>query len=81
VGDFVFLMLHPYMQYSLKKSNAENIKTHFYDPYRVIRRIGEVDYELKLPEGSKIHNLFHVLFFLKSIGEIGHYFDRLFSIG
>jgi hypothetical protein len=60
VGDLVFLRLQPYRQYSLKRSREEKLKPKFYELYRVIRRIGDVAYELELPEGRKIHNIFHV---------------------
>jgi hypothetical protein len=60
VGDLVFLELQPYRNSSLKKSGSEKLKPHFYGPYRVIRRIIEVEYELELPEGRKIHNTFHM---------------------
>ena len=41
----------------------------FYRPYRVIRRIGEVEYDLELPEGRNIHNVFHVSFLKKVVGQ------------
>jgi hypothetical protein len=69
VEDLVFLRLQPYRQSSLKKSGAEKLKPHFYRPYRVIRRVGEVAYELELPEGSKIHNTFHVSCLKKALGQ------------
>jgi hypothetical protein len=69
VGDLVFLRLQPYRQSSLKRSGAEKLKPKFYGPYRVIRRIGEVAYELELPEGSKIHNVFHVSCLKKVMGQ------------
>jgi hypothetical protein len=69
VGDLVFLRLQPYRQSSLKRSGAEKLKPKFYGPYRVIRRIGEVAYELELPEGSKIHNVFHVSCLKKVVGQ------------
>ena len=65
----VFLRLQPYRQSSLKKSGAEKLKPRFYGPYRIMRRVGEVAYELELPEGSKIHNMFHVSCLKKSVGQ------------
>jgi hypothetical protein len=49
VGDLVFLRLQPYRQSSLKKSGTEKVKTIFYGPYRIMRRVGEVSYKLELP--------------------------------
>jgi hypothetical protein len=69
VGDLVFLRLQPYRQSSLKKSGAEKLEPIFYGPYRIMRRIGEDSYELELPEGSKIHNVFHVSCLKKAVGQ------------
>jgi hypothetical protein len=69
VGDLVCLRLQPYRQSSLKKSGAEKLKPGFYGPYRVIRRVGEVSYELELPEGRRIHNMFHVSCLKKVMGQ------------
>jgi hypothetical protein len=69
VGDLVFLRLHPYRESPLKKSGAKKLKPCSYGPYRVIQRVGEVAYELKLSEGSKIHNKFHVLCVKKALGQ------------
>ena len=65
----VYLRLQPYRQSSLKQKGAEKLKPRFYGPYRVIRRIGQVAYELELPQGSKIHNIFHVSFLKKALGQ------------
>jgi hypothetical protein len=69
VGYLVFLRLQPYRQSSLKKSGTEKLKPRFYGPYRVVWRVGKVDYELKLLEGSKIHNVFHVSYLKKALGQ------------
>jgi hypothetical protein len=69
VGNLVFLRLQPYQQSSLKRSGTEYLKPRFYGPYRVIRRVGDVEYELELTEGSKIHNKFHVSCLKKAVGQ------------
>jgi hypothetical protein len=53
----------------LKKSGAKKLKPRFYGPYRIMRRVGEVAYELELPEGRKIHNMFHVSCLKKVVGQ------------
>ena len=69
VGYLVYLRLQPYTKYSLKKKGVEKLKTHFYGTYKVVRKVGEVAYELELPEESKIRNVFHVLNLKKTIGK------------
>jgi hypothetical protein len=69
VGDLVFLRLQPYRQSSLKRTEENKLKPKFYGLYIVIRRIGEVAYELDLPEGRKIHNVFHVSCLKKAVGK------------
>ena len=60
VDDLVYLHLQPYRQSTLREKGAKKLKPRFYGPCRVICRVGEVAYELELPIGSKIHNIFHV---------------------
>lgn len=69
VGDLVFLLLQSYIQSTLKQKGVEKLKSHFYGPYRVIRRVGEVAYELELPPGRKLHNVFHVSCLKKALGK------------
>jgi hypothetical protein len=69
VVDLVFLRLQPYRQSSLKKSGAKKLQPRLYGPYRMIRTVREVTYELKLPKGSRIHNVFHVSCLKKALGQ------------
>jgi hypothetical protein len=77
VGDLVFLRLQPYRQSYLKKSGAENLKPRFYGPYRIMRRVGEVAYELELPKESKIHNVFHVSCLKNAVGQFTNTSEEL----
>ena len=68
VGDMVYLMLQPYRQSTLRKSGSEKLKPRYYGPFRILRRVGEVAYELELPAESRVHNVFHVSRLKKALG-------------
>jgi hypothetical protein len=69
VDDMVYLMLQPYRQSTLRRSGAEKLKPRYYGPFRIIKRVGEVAYELELPADSRIHNVFHVSRLKKALGQ------------
>ena len=66
--DWVFLSLHTYKQTSLKQQETENkLESKYYGPYKVLHRIGSMDYKLELPPSSCVHPVFHVSYLKKVI--------------
>jgi hypothetical protein len=65
----VYLRLQPYKQVSIKRSGEEKLQPGFFGPYRITRKVGVVAYELEIPQGSKIHNVFHVSCLKRDIGQ------------
>lgn len=59
--EWVLLKLRPHRQTSAKGSQAISGKLakRFYDPFKVIERIGRAAYRLQLPAETKIHPVFH----------------------
>ena len=69
VGEWVFLRLQPYRQASLSLRRNIKLSPRFYGPYKIVRRIGTVAYELELLPGTKIHPVFHVSLLKCQVGQ------------
>jgi len=57
VGDFVYL---DSKNIKLPTAGAHKLGHRFIGPYKILKRIGPVSYELELPESMRIHDVFHV---------------------
>jgi hypothetical protein len=64
----VFLRLQPYKKTSLKSEHCQKLVPKFYGPYIVLKCVGQVVYQLALPNQSNLHLVFHVSCIKKVIG-------------
>ena len=55
---------------SLKQLNKDNkLSPKYYGPYKVLHKIGSMDYKLELSASSQVHPVFHVSCLKKVIGD------------
>lgn len=60
IGDLVLDKLQPYRQTTVAFRPSHKLSKHYFGPFPIISKIGNVAYKLQLPEPSKIHPVFHV---------------------
>ncbi|KAD3640471.1 hypothetical protein E3N88_29694 [Mikania micrantha] len=64
VGDWVFLKLQPYRQRSLAKKRYDKLTPRFFGPYKIIRQIGQVAFELEIWSCHQHHVFIQFFMFL-----------------
>lgn len=60
MDDWVLVRLKSYRKSTMASRFHNKLCKHYFGPFKIIHKISHVPYKLKLPQGSLIHDMFHV---------------------
>lgn len=58
VGDIVFFKVMP-TQFKSHRKLHKGLVPRYEGPYKIIRKVGKISFELKLPQSMRVHPVFH----------------------
>ena len=59
-GDMVDYLKIPAQSKTLKMGKCQNLSSRYYGPFKILKKIGDVAYRIKLSNVIKAHLVFHV---------------------
>ncbi|XP_057744668.1 uncharacterized protein LOC130962477 [Arachis stenosperma] len=66
-GEWVYLKMQPYRMQTLARRVNEKLSPRYYGLFEMVERIGAVAYMLAMPQGCRLHSVFHVSKLKKAI--------------